>query len=95
MCGFISFSFKNTKEIFISSLIVICGEIFYLMVFKTFSTTELRDAFQEIQLEAEKHFRMTTDIDKGNHCKFSPIQVEKIKKAYEHPFEKYEEMQNA
>ena len=49
MCGLFTSIFG--KDFVIASLILVLGEIIYMIVFKLYDTTELRQAFREILLQ--------------------------------------------
>ncbi len=98
MCGlFTSIIAKN--NIAIASLIVVAGEILYMIVYRFFNTIELRETFDEILKENtidgawEQGKRLTQSRE--IQSTLTSAQKEKLKQAYLHPYEKYERTQTA
>ena len=52
MCGLFT-TIIESEDLTIGSIIVVLGEVLYMIVFKMFTLEELKDTFEEIQAEQQ------------------------------------------
>jgi hypothetical protein len=93
MCGLFT-SIIEAHDLVTASIIVVFGEVLYMIVFKMFNVEELKESFIEIlaeqEIEEEGVSRSVSLLNfKSRQSKISDAQRERLKKAYLHPFEVY------
>ena len=105
MCGLFTTIFGS--DFIVASIILLFGEVLYMVVFRLFSLAELKEAFREIltqQVEEDdyaKNTRITQLLKAKTFKKEAGIKnlSEKhkivLKNAYLHPYEKYYKQENA
>jgi len=84
-------------DLFVASLIVICAELFFLIFYQSF---EIPDVKEILSLNEEEVVVVSSSDDRNGEGQqqqqeLTPTQIEILKKAYLHPFEKYERRRKA
>jgi hypothetical protein len=105
MCGLFTSIFG--RDFIIASIILLLGEILYMIIFRVFSLSDLKEALRELLKEQQDtHVQFsqevtsllksrTLDLDDQAHLALSEKHEIVLKDAYLHPYEKYHKEENA